>query len=67
MVFFQQPLLQVFYPMLPQVEVHFPQTGRLLTPCLLPAATTGRGALWTGLAATDFDLFHQEEFGQQNL
>lgn len=27
MVFFQQPLL-------PQVEVHFPQTGHLLSPCL---------------------------------
>lgn len=33
---------------------------------ILSAATTGRRALWTGLAATDFDLFHQEEFGQQN-
>lgn len=39
MVFFQQPLLQVFYPMLPQVEVHFPQTGHLLTP--LPAFVEG--------------------------
>ena len=34
MVFFQQPLLQVLYPMLPQLEVQFLQTGCLLTPCL---------------------------------
>jgi len=34
--------------------------------CDFASSHDGEGALWTGLTATDFDLFHQEELGQQN-